>query len=49
MDKKTTLIFAPRAREEVRKNICPENGENSAVYYMRLKCRRRPAVFLPQQ
>ncbi len=49
LDKKTALIFALRAREEVRKNIVRRIAKILLYIYMRSKRRRRPAVFLPQQ
>jgi hypothetical protein len=49
LDKKTTLIFALRAREEVRKNIVQRMAKILLHIYMPSKRRRRPAAFLPQQ
>ncbi len=49
LDKKTALIFALRAREEVRKNIVRRIAKILLYIYISSKRRPRPAVFLPQQ
>jgi hypothetical protein len=49
LDKKAALIFALRAREEVRRNIVRRIAKILLYIYMRSKRRRRPAVFMPQQ
>lgn len=49
VDKKTALIFALRAREEVRKNVVRRIAKILLYIYMRSKRRRRPAVFSPAQ
>ncbi len=49
LDKKAALIFALRAREEVRRNIVRRIAKILLYIYMRSKRRRRPAVFMPHQ
>jgi hypothetical protein len=49
LDKKTALIFALRARDEVRKNAVRRIAKVLLYLYMRSKRRPRPALVAPEQ
>jgi hypothetical protein len=49
LDKKTALIFALRARDEVRKNAVRRIAKILLYLYMRSKRRPRRTVYMPEQ